>query len=159
MKKTLVLVLMAAVVTAMSVGCAGKPGYGPGEESFTVDATHATLDASVLDVTMTHHGTMKEGVDGWTFQLYIDADHDATTGINGAEYFVNGFEGRSTGGYAIRQAMPNGTWGPTVGFAGTDDGTTLTLAIPHALVPTSDAIVRLAVYAKHKLVHDEAFDL
>jgi hypothetical protein len=161
MKKTLVLVLAASVVTAMLAGCAGKGEYYSPEESLTfgVDAASVALDTNALDVTMTHHGTLKEGIDGWTFQVYIDADHDAATGVNGADYFINGFEGRSAGGYAIRKAMPNHTWGPVVGYAGSDDGNTLTVPVSRSVVPMSAGIVRLAVYAQHKLVHDQTFDV
>lgn len=162
MKKTLVLVLAASVVTAMLAGCAGEARYGgyPSEaQSFTVDASSATLNAATLDVAMTHSGTLKEGIDGWSFQVYVDADHDPATGIDGAEYFVNGLEGRSTGGYAIRKAQANGAWGMPIGHAGADDGSTLSLPLSRTLIPTSAAYVRLKVYAEHKLVHDQTFDV
>ncbi len=136
MKNPILMLAVLALGLTLS-GCGTNPGSIP---DFVVDGVTATVTADQLQLRMTHHGHMHMGEAGWSFQVFIDADNDPATGYKGAEFMVNGVEVPTADGFVIRKVVPQGlSWGPELGHSGSDDGTTLKIDIPLALIPPTAA--------------------
>ncbi len=137
MKKSILLLAVLAL-GLLNAGCGTLPGSI--EESFTVDGVTAQVAGDQLQVNVTHHGKLTLGNSGWSFQVFIDADNNPSTGYNGAEFMVNGVEPRYADGFVVRKVQPQGlSWGPEVGFAGSDDGSRLSMSIPLSMIAPTQA--------------------